>query len=340
MSDDLGTEAGGFPPDPAAELDLGLPPDAEQGVTRQTLHENAWVSLKVVRKPDAGVGGYVYSHETRCAGRIMAILPYRDVRSGTCRCDPGPEGQHQRDRCGFGEIMRRQYLVKSEMTPCWGLGQVRSAITGGYEGGDIEDDAVRELLEETGYTVTRDELIPLGESFASKSSDTVYSLFSVDLTGRDAGDAIGDGTRLEAESAAVWVCFGELAFMRDPQLHVMFLRLFAEAGIPADPAVSSSAACGAQPVAPESAGRLARVEVKGFRDLGIVRITESTLAGEAMLRAESQDGAVAEFPASSLHFITWLPEGAQMKSPEPAAIGAGPPCDPGDPDYWDERNPF
>jgi transcriptional regulator with XRE-family HTH domain len=71
-------------------------------------------------------------------------------------------------------------------------------------------------------------------------------------------------------------------------------------------------------------GRLARVEVKGFRDLGIVRVTESTLAGEPMLRAESTDGAVAEFPASSLHFITWLPPGvrAQDRAALPAAGGS------------------
>lgn len=276
----------------------------------QTLHENAWVSLKVVRKPDAGVNGYVYSHETRCGGRIVAVLPYRDTPSG------------------------REYLVKSEMTPCWGLDQVLSAITGGYEGGDIEDDAVREMLEETGYAITRSELIPLGESFASKSADTVYSLFSVDLTGREAGEAIGDGTRVEAESAVVWTRFGQLAFMKDPQLHVMFVRLFSQSAIPADPAVASAARTGAQAAA-EPAGKLARVEVKGFRDLGIVRVSESTLAGEAMLRAESTDGAVAEFPASSLHFITWLPEGAQVPPREPAAITRANPDYDGD--GWDSR---
>jgi ADP-ribose pyrophosphatase YjhB (NUDIX family) len=279
------------------------------GASVQTLHENTWVSLKVIRKPEAGVNGYVYSHETRCAGRIVAVLPYRDTPSG------------------------REYLVKSEMTPCWGFDQVPSAITGGYEGGDIEDDAVREMLEETGYEITRGELIPLGESFASKSADTVYSLFSVDLTGREAGEAIGDGTRVEAESAAVWTRFGQLAFMKDPQLHVMFLRLFSQPAVAADPAIASSAGDGAQAPAPEPAGKLARVEVKGFRDLGIVRVTESTLAGEAMLRAETADGAVAEFPASSLHFITWLPEGVQAQ---------GRPAITRNPDYdgdgWDSRD--
>jgi XRE family transcriptional regulator, regulator of sulfur utilization len=70
-------------------------------------------------------------------------------------------------------------------------------------------------------------------------------------------------------------------------------------------------------------GRLARVEVKGFRDLGVVRVTESTLAGEAMLRAETAGGAVAEFPASSLHFITWLPEGTEMTPAARPAIPSG-----------------
>jgi 8-oxo-dGTP pyrophosphatase MutT (NUDIX family) len=268
-------------------------------VTCQALHENTWVSLMIVRKPDAGVDGYVYSHETRCRGRIVAVLPYR-------------EGEHG-----------REYLVKSEMTPCWGFDQYRSAITGGYEGGDIEDDAVREMLEETGYAITRDELIPLGESFASKSSDTVYSLFTVDLTGREAGEATGDGTRVEAESAAVWVHLAELGHMRDPQLHVMFLRIFAKATIPVDDLLARAAGTGAQHPAP--AGRLARVEVKGFRDLGVVRVSETTLAGEPMLHAECGDGSSADFPPSSLHFITWLPDGAD-RAPRAIAGPVSRPC--------------
>jgi hypothetical protein len=90
------------------------------------------------------------------------------------------------------------------------------------------------------------------------------------------------------------------------------------------------------PQVPQEAaeGRLARVEVKGFRDLGIVRVTESTLAGEAMLRAETADGAVAEFPASSLHFITWLPPGVQAQG-RPAITRANPDYDG---DGWDSRD--
>jgi hypothetical protein len=169
-------------------------------MTNETLHANPWVSLHVVRRPEAGINGYVYSHETRCQGRIVAVLPFRDTTVG------------------------REWLVKSEVTPCWSLEPSLSAITGGYDGGDIEDDAVHEMAEETGYAITRADLVELGESYASKSTDTVYSLFTVDLTGRSPGVATGDGSRLEAESTAVWVSERELADVRDPQVSVMLVR--------------------------------------------------------------------------------------------------------------------
>jgi transcriptional regulator with XRE-family HTH domain len=89
-------------------------------------------------------------------------------------------------------------------------------------------------------------------------------------------------------------------------------------GALAAPAVNGdSPAAAIQPEA--KPGRLARVEVKGFRDLGIVRVSEATLAGEPMLHAECDDGSAADFPPSSLHFITWLPEGAAAEAR--AAIG-------------------
>jgi len=99
---------------------------------------------------------------------------------------------------------------------------------------------------------------------------------------------------------------------------------------------------------PTPAGRLARVEVKGFRDLGIVRVTETTLAGEPMLHAERTEwsgpgfkGDAADFPASSVHFVTWLPEGAVPASNARPAITAGDDGDPwgsDDDDY--ENGPF
>ncbi|GAB1822749.1 NUDIX domain-containing protein [Herbidospora sp. RD11066] len=157
------------------------------------LYENPWLSL-------LEADGYVYSHETRCQGRIVAVLPYRETPGG------------------------REFLVRSEITPCWGPEPVLSAVTGGYEGGRIADDAVRELEEETGYAVSEADLIPLGESYASKSADTVYTLYAVDVTGRTPGEPLGDGTVHDSEATTRWLTAVELAQIRDPQVAVMYVR--------------------------------------------------------------------------------------------------------------------
>lgn len=170
----------------------------------ETLHDNPWLSLQVVRDPERGVNGYVFSHETRCQGRIVAVLPYRETPAG------------------------RVYMVRQETTPCWSMEQQLSAVTGGYEGGDIEDDAVREVAEETGYLITRAELLDLGESYGSKSSDTVYRLFAVDLTGKTPGAAASDGSRLEAEGSTAWLLDNALAHVKDPQVALMYVRLEAQ----------------------------------------------------------------------------------------------------------------
>ena len=116
--------------------------------------------------------------------------------------------------------------------------------------------------------------------------------------------------------------------------------LVLEAGPPQTLAEASEAML---PSTGEPPGKLAHVEVKGFRDLGVVRVSESTLGGVAMLRAESADGAVAEFPASSLHFITWLPEGA-TEADVRRALPAGAAHDAhdgfGDRDGWDGEGPW
>jgi 8-oxo-dGTP pyrophosphatase MutT (NUDIX family) len=168
-----------------------------------TLYSNKWVSLMQVTDPENGVNGYTFSQETRCQGRIVLVLPFKT--------EPF-----------------RQYLLKYEITPCWSMKHVLSGVTGGYEGGNIEDDAVREVLEETGYTVTRDELIPLGVCYASKSADTIYSLYAVDLTGKEQGDALGDGEELEQFSE--WVSADKLLSSMDAQVHVAYNRMTARFG--------------------------------------------------------------------------------------------------------------
>lgn len=145
--------------------------------------------------------GYVYSHETRCKGRIVALLPYRRVKGGM------------------------QFMIKSEITPSWGLQPRLSALTGGWEGGEMVEDACRELHEESGYEVDPSAFVSLGECFASKSSDTVYSLFTVDLTGVAQQPFKGDGSRLEAIAESPWVDEAALLAVMDAQVHVLLNRL-------------------------------------------------------------------------------------------------------------------
>ena len=156
-----------------------------------------------IKDPDKGINGYVYSHETRCQGQIVLVLPYRTVGKDT------------------------EYLVKSEVTPCWSMEPVKSGVTGGYEGGAISEDAIREMLEETGYTITRADLEYLGTCYASKSADTVYTLYGVDLTGFEQGEALGDGSRVEAEAEAIWLPFEDVVYLQDAQLCTALLRLTA-----------------------------------------------------------------------------------------------------------------
>lgn len=170
----------------------------------ETLFENEWLSLKAVREPEQNVHGYIYSHEARCQGRIVVVLPYRYMND------------------------RIQFLTRSEVTPCWAMTPEVSAVTGGYEGGDIADDAVKELQEETGYTATVAELISLGTCYASKSSDTVYSIFAVDLTGREPGEptgSISEGSTTDYQADAFWIELDEVPQVQDAQFSTAVVRL-------------------------------------------------------------------------------------------------------------------
>lgn len=103
---------------------------------------------------------------------------------------------------------------------------------------------------------------------------------------------------------------------------------------------------------PEPPGRLARCEVKGFRDLGVVRVTETTLGGEPMVHAERTpwsgpdfEGDAADFPASSLHFVTWLSAEhvSRLASARPALAAGSALDDADDPEsapygYYDDED--
>jgi ADP-ribose pyrophosphatase YjhB (NUDIX family) len=155
----------------------------------EELCRNEWLSLWRLVVPSMGIGGYVYSHETRCNGVIVAALPYRFVRRHTGR---------------LGRVA--EFLLRVEVTPCWSLRPVPSAVTGGL---DRDDPSVhvaisRELREETGYDVPAHRLFELGRSFGTKSTDTDYWLFAADVTGLDPGPLQGDGSALEDSAGVQW----------------------------------------------------------------------------------------------------------------------------------------
>ncbi len=168
----------------------------------KTLHENKWVSLQSVSNEDEwGPGEYVYSHETRCKGEIIAVLPYRFEPDGSI-----------------------SFLLRSEVTPCWGVNPCISAITGGVEEGlTPAETTMLELDEEAGLIVTADGLTPLGACRGTKSSDTVYHLFACDVTGKRRGEAKGDGSYLEKVAHCFWSKNVHDAV--DPMVYALVYRL-------------------------------------------------------------------------------------------------------------------
>ena len=169
-------------------------------MTDEVLYKTKWLSLHRIKDDAKGVHGYDYSHEDRCDGQIIAILPYRIV----------------------GGL--REYLLRKEITPCWDLDkQVVSSITGGYEGGDVKDDVIRELDEEAGYTITKEQIKTLGTCRGTKSCDTIYHLFTVDLTNQEKHNAAGDGSELEAAAKCFWA--KDVLGAEDPIVYTMFVRL-------------------------------------------------------------------------------------------------------------------
>ncbi len=178
--------------------------ESDGRMTVTSLKENDWLSLRSVASPQDGINGYVYSHETRCQGNIIAVI-------GVDWCE---------------KTYQKKYLVRSEVTPCWGLDPQFSALTGGWEGGAFVDDAVRELEEEAGYRVTAEEMIDLGTCFGTKSTDTTFRLFGVDLRGKPQYEALGDGSKQDSEGTAHWMTYDEVSQNVNDPIVIMLISRF------------------------------------------------------------------------------------------------------------------
>lgn len=137
------------------------------------LYKNEWVSMMTTLAPDGT--DYIYSHETRCEGNIVAVLLYERK---------GVDGWY--------------YGLRDEVTPSWGTESQLSALTGGVEGETPIKAAIKEVREEAGYICKEEDFKPLGTVRGSKSTDTIYTLYALDVsglkktkpTGKDVGEIV------------------------------------------------------------------------------------------------------------------------------------------------------
>lgn len=162
----------------------------------EVLFDTKWLQLLNITDLEKGVNGYVCSHAKWTNGHGVAVLPYRAIQGIGW---PG-EGD-------VSKLDGREYLLRQEITPCWGMEPSLSSITGGCDKeGEIPlKTAMRELHEEGGYVCDSERRwTDLGICRISKASTTMMHLFAVDLTGYEQVEAPGDGTALEAMAHCEW----------------------------------------------------------------------------------------------------------------------------------------
>jgi len=160
----------------------------------QILYENHYLSLKKR-------GNYIYSHESRSDGKLVAILV----------CDSSrPDA----------------VLGRYEICPAHDDASPQlCAITGGVEKGRAPtESAITELREEAGYYADESELEPLGYVRPSKSADTVTYLYAFDANGKARHKVTGDGSKYERGAYYKWVRKEQAIWSKDPLMALMIAR--------------------------------------------------------------------------------------------------------------------
>ena len=98
-----------------------------------------------------------------------------------------------------------------------------SSVTGKHDQRTPTLTAVKELKEEAGYEVSSKDMINLGTCKGTKSCDTTFYLFSVDLTDKKEGKATTDGSELEKNASCIWD--EDVSKSVDPLSYVSYYRL-------------------------------------------------------------------------------------------------------------------
>jgi len=174
----------------------------DKNVVDEVLFQDKWMALK--RKTVDGMPPITYMCETRCEGVIVAILPFR-YNSGC-----------------------KEFLTRFEYITAWSLTRTLCSITGGLEKSKTPFETVCiELEEESGYGNVSHLIESLGTCYGMKSSDTIYHLYSVNLTGAipTSTDTVGDGSEWEKHGFCKWVDSTEVYKSPDTILHSLITRL-------------------------------------------------------------------------------------------------------------------
>lgn len=190
----------------------------------ETLYDNEWVSVRRLVLPNFDIEGYVYAHESRCAGRIATIMPFRVIEDKLCQHVTHAADDCQQNNGQDEPDAHIEFLMHDELIPCWHTTQPCLCTISGYFDADIDDvgcrsTTVRTLLRVAGYRVNASDLIDLGYSFTSRSADTIHFIYAMDLTDVEP-TTTGDST-------CRWVNYDELVVSSDSQSHVAWTRLLA-----------------------------------------------------------------------------------------------------------------
>lgn len=159
----------------------------------ELLFDNEWVQLRKAN------GYYIFSHEIRCNGNIIVIVPFRKNKNGDINI-----------------------LARVEATPCWdNLTPMRCSLTGGVDDGEQPlETAIKELQEEIGYIVEKSDVISLGTFYGTKSTDSIYHIFAVEIT-----ENTKKGDTTDKDAGGEWITLKDVTMVADPFLVAAVSRL-------------------------------------------------------------------------------------------------------------------
>lgn len=165
----------------------------------KVFYENEWYSV-VKRKSRTGIEHKFMS---------IAVLPFKTDESGML------------DELGLLE----------EFNPFREEDYTLTLITGTVEGSDADliDTVVRELKEEGGFTVNREEITRfhyLGSLYLSKDDDKLLPVFAVKVNDLEQGIAIGDGSDKEEKSKLKMVSVQTITELQESLALAAFFKLF------------------------------------------------------------------------------------------------------------------